>query len=128
MTTNVLFVCSLNRLRTPTAEEVFRNWPGVVTASAGTDSSAEEPVSAETLEWADLVVCMEDRHRARLNALFPQALKGRRMVVLGIPDRYGYMDPRLVAALKRKVPPLLRQGPIQPDVGPSSDSRQSRPR
>lgn len=118
MTRNVLFICSLNRLRSPTAEEVFRGWPGIQTASAGTDPSAEEPVSAETLEWADLVVCMEERHRARLNSLFSGSLKGRRVVVLGIPDRYGYMDRRLVAALKRKVPPILRQGDIRPEGGP----------
>lgn len=33
--TRVLFVCSRNRRRSPTAEHVFRNVPGIETASAG---------------------------------------------------------------------------------------------
>ena len=33
--TNLLFLCSRNRLRSPTAEQVFAAWPGVETASAG---------------------------------------------------------------------------------------------
>ena len=33
--TNPLFICSRNRLRSPTAEAVFAAWPGVETASAG---------------------------------------------------------------------------------------------
>jgi predicted protein tyrosine phosphatase len=31
--TNLLFLCSRNRLRSPTAERVFADWPGVETAS-----------------------------------------------------------------------------------------------
>jgi len=33
--TNLLFLCSRNRLRSPTAEPVFADRPGVETASAG---------------------------------------------------------------------------------------------
>ncbi|WP_200935043.1 hypothetical protein [Brevundimonas sp. Leaf363] len=33
--TNLLFLCSRNRLRSPTAEQVVAAWPGVETASAG---------------------------------------------------------------------------------------------
>jgi hypothetical protein len=35
---NVLFVCSANRLRSPTAEQVFSTWPGGETDSAGISS------------------------------------------------------------------------------------------
>ncbi len=42
---NVLFVCSQNRLRIPTAEQLFADWPGVETASAGLKPDAETPVS-----------------------------------------------------------------------------------
>ena len=38
--TRVLFICSQNRWRSPTAEQVFARWPGVETASAGTDVAA----------------------------------------------------------------------------------------
>ncbi len=42
MTRNVLFLCSQNRLRSPTAEQVFADWPGIETASAGLLADAEE--------------------------------------------------------------------------------------
>jgi predicted protein tyrosine phosphatase len=104
MAIRVLFVCSLNRLRSPTAEEVFSTRPGIETMSAGTDSSAENPISDEIVEWADVVLCMEDRHRRLLNERHGPALRGRKVAVLDVPDRYGYMDPKLINLLKRKVP------------------------
>lgn len=108
MAIHVLFVCSLNRLRSPTAEEVFSTHPGVETMSAGTNPDAENAISDEILEWADLVLCMEDRHRRLLNERHGAALRGRKIAVLDIPDRYGFMDPKLVNMLKRKVPRHLR--------------------
>lgn len=42
MTRNVLFLCSQNRLRSPTAEQVFADWPGIETASAGLLADAEK--------------------------------------------------------------------------------------
>lgn len=106
--TRVLFICSLNRLRSPTAEEVFSDWPGVETMSAGTESSADNPVTDELIEWADIILCMEERHRRLLNERHGSALRGRRTAVLAIPDRYRYMDPALITVLKRKVPRHLR--------------------
>ena len=50
----VLFVCSQNRLRSPTAEQVFADWPGLEVASAGLDATAETPLSGELLEWAEI--------------------------------------------------------------------------
>lgn len=47
---NVLFICSQNRLRSPTAEQVFADWPGVETASAGINHDAQVPVCPELLE------------------------------------------------------------------------------
>ena len=104
MTFNVLFVCGKNRLRSPTAEHVFAGWPGVETASAGTGSEADCPVSAELIAWADVVLVMEAAHRAKIMARFRTLLRGKRIVVLGIPDRFEYMAPRLVELLEQKVP------------------------
>jgi hypothetical protein len=58
---NVLFLCSRNRLRSPTAERVFADWPGVETASAGLAPDAESPLTAELLAWADLVALLQAR-------------------------------------------------------------------
>ena len=103
----VLFVCSRNRLRSPTAEQVFADHPGVEVASAGTEKDAEEPVTGERLAWADLIVCMERAHLSKLQARFRPFLKDQRVVVLGVRDAYDFMDPELVELLERKVGPYL---------------------
>jgi predicted protein tyrosine phosphatase len=103
----LLFVCSQNRLRSPTAEAVFADLPGVEVESAGLDHDAEEPLGPEQLRWADVVFVMERAHRARLGRRFREHLRGKRVVVLGIPDRYAFMDPELVELLKRRCAPWL---------------------
>ena len=104
MTMHVLFICSRNRLRSPTAERVFADWPGVETASAGLAPDADSPVTPELLAWADLIFVMEDRHRGRLSSPFGRYLKGKRIICLGIPDDYEFMDPKLVELLQARVP------------------------
>ncbi|WP_414498292.1 low molecular weight protein tyrosine phosphatase family protein [Stenotrophomonas maltophilia] len=108
MTRNVLFLCSQNRLRSPTAEQVFAEWPGIETASAGLLVDAEEVLSPELLQWADIVFVMERAHRNRLSSRYKPWLKDKRVICLDIPDDYDYMDPVLVELLKRKVAPFLR--------------------
>lgn len=109
MTQHVLFVCTQNRLRSPTAEQVFADWPGIETASAGLGHDADVPVSAELLAWSDLIFVMEKVHRNRLSERFGAHLKDKRVICLDIPDDYDFMDPALVALLRRKVPPFLPQ-------------------
>ena len=103
-----LFVCTQNRLRSPTAEQVFWQWPGVECASAGVHSSADVPLSAELIEWADIIFVMEKAHRNKMSSKFRASLRGKRVVVLGIPDEYEYMEPGLVRLLEAKVAPYLR--------------------
>jgi predicted protein tyrosine phosphatase len=99
----LLFVCSQNRLRSPTAEAVFSAYPGVETTSAGTNRDATTPVSADLIEWADVVIAMEKAHRNKLTSKFKEAFKSKRLVVLDIPDDYEYMDPDLIRILKARV-------------------------
>jgi predicted protein tyrosine phosphatase len=103
----LLFVCSRNRLRSPTAEAVFSAYEGVEVLSAGTNPDAGNPVSLDLIEWADLVFAMESAHRRRLQKRFRRALHAKRIVVLGIPDKYQYMEPELVRILEGKVAPYL---------------------
>lgn len=103
----VLFVCTQNRLRSPTAEQVFATWPGVETASAGVDPRADVPVTPELLAWADTIFVMERAHRNKLSKRFGRHLKSQRLICLNIPDEYDYMDERLILLLKRVVPPHL---------------------
>lgn len=103
----VLFLCSRNRLRSPTAEAVFADNPGVEVDSAGLSPDADLRLSAEQVEWADLIFVMETVHRERLNKAFGSLLGGKRVVVLGIPDEFEYMDPQLVEMLKLRCAPHL---------------------
>ena len=105
---NVLFVCARNRLRSPTAEAVFASCEGIEADSGGLAPDADVQVDAEQIAWADVVMVMERSHRAKLTRRWKDALRGKRVVVLGIPDDYAFMDERLVALLERKVPLLLR--------------------
>lgn len=100
---NVLFVCGKNRLRSPTAEHVFAEWPGVATASAGVGNDADVLVDSELLEWAQLIFVMAPAHRRKLMARFPRILKDKRIVCLDIPDVFEYMQPELTELLRVKV-------------------------
>lgn len=101
--TNVLFVCSANRLRSPTAEQVFSTWPGIETDSAGISNGAEVSLSSEQIEWADIIFVMEKAHRSKLNRKFRSSLSGKRVICLDIPDDYEFMDPVLVRILESRV-------------------------
>lgn len=104
---NVLFICSQNKLRSPTAEAVFAEMPGLEVDSAGLNHDAIVPLAPEQVAWADLIFVMEKAHREKLTRKFKRHLNGQRIIVLGIPDNYAYMDPALVEILKLKVPPHL---------------------
>ena len=105
---NILFVCGRNRLRSPTAEQVFAALSDVETDSGGVADDAETPVSAEQIAWADVVVVMERAHQRRLKRRFPAALAGKRVVCLDIPDRYTFLQPELVALLEARAHRFLR--------------------
>lgn len=107
---NLLFVCSRNRLRSPTAEAVFAEEPGVEAASAGLAHDAETALTPDLVEWADIIFVMEKAHRRKLSARFGRSLGGRRVVCLDIPDRYDFMDAELVRLLEARVRPHLRRG------------------
>lgn len=104
----VLFICSRNRLRSPTAEQVFARWPGVETDSAGLAPDADCPLTADQVEWAEVIFVMEKQHRRKLAQRFKGPLKGKQVVCLDVPDDYEYMQAELVVLLERKVGAYLR--------------------
>ena len=107
---HVLFICSQNRLRSPTAEQVFSNRDGFEVASAGLNAEAETPVSSDLLEWADVIFVMERTHRSKLSKKFGAHLKSKRIVCLDIPDEFEFMDPALVRLLEAKVGRFFARG------------------
>ncbi|AQS86161.1 MAG: low molecular weight protein tyrosine phosphatase family protein [Acetobacter aceti] len=100
---NVLFVCSQNRLRSPTAEAVFSSRPDLEVASAGTNNDAENPLTPELVQWADVIVVMEKVHRSKVQKRFRASLNGRRVICLDIPDKFTFMDPELITLLQTRL-------------------------
>ena len=107
----VLFVCSRNRLRSLTAEEIFDGVGGHEVRSAGTEQGARVRVTAGHIGWADLIFVMEKRHVSRLKEKFRDEVTGKRMVCLHIPDDYGYMDEELIDRLRGGVEPHIDFAP-----------------
>jgi predicted protein tyrosine phosphatase len=106
--TRLLFICSRNKLRSPTAERVFGKLPAIEADSAGLAPDAETPLTAEQVEWAEVIFVMEKSHRAKLTQRFKRHLNGKKLVCLDVPDNYTYMQPELIELLRKKVLPLLR--------------------
>jgi len=103
----LLFLCSKNKLRSPTAELIFSEYPGIETDSAGLNRDADIRLSDEQILWADLIFVMEKTHRSKLTRDYSHALNNKRVIVLGIPDRYRFMSDDLINILKEKCAPFL---------------------
>lgn len=104
---NVLFICSQNKLRSPTAEQVFSSYPCIECSSAGLNHDAENPVTPELVEWAEIIFVMEKVHRSKLTSKFKKQLNNKRIICLDIPDNYVFMDSVLITLLQTKVTPHL---------------------
>lgn len=103
----VLFVCTQNLLRSPTAEALYRSRPGLETRSAGIAPDARVTITEELLRWAEIVFVMEEGHRLYLQRNFPALAQANRVVCLNVPDVFSYMDPDLVLILAEKLRPYL---------------------
>ncbi len=85
---NLLFICSRNQWRSPTAETMWRNHPDYSVRSAGTSPKARKTVSAKDIRWADVIFVMEQKHKNRLKAEFTRVMDYQLVHVLDIPDDY----------------------------------------
>lgn len=103
----LLFVCSKNQWRSPTGERIFSDHPGVETRSAGTSRSAAHKITLGDIQWADMILVMEDKHEQRIRADFRQAVTHKPIHVLDIPDKYPLMDSELIELLYSAVGPLI---------------------
>jgi len=103
----LLFICSRNKWRSRTAEELYRNLPGYAARSAGTEPGCRQRITAGLIGWADYIFVMEIKHRDYLRRQFPDALAGKRLVCLHIPDDFSFNDPDLISLLKTSLSPHL---------------------
>ena len=96
----LLFICSQNKIRSLTAEHMLQGVPGLAVKSAGTEPKSRVRVNEGHIGWADLIFVMEKKHRRFLEENFPEALEGKSIICLNIPDEYSYMEPALMDELK----------------------------
>lgn len=105
--TKVLFICSQNKWRSPTAEQLYSETPGLDVSSAGLNNDAEVAVTPELLEWADRIFVMEQNQRNRLSKKFAPYLRGKKISCLNIPDDYEFMNETLLMILEQKLTPMI---------------------
>lgn len=104
---NVLFVCSRNQWRSPTAEAIYKNDPDIHTKSAGTEPSARIKLTAGIIKWANVIFVMEKKHRQRIQENFPEESHSKKIIVLNIADEYQFMDEELISEIRAGVEPYL---------------------
>ena len=105
---NILFICTFNRFRSLTAEQVFKNHPYNIVRSAGTSVNARRRVTKMDVNWADIVFVMEDKHQNILEERYPTQTLSKKIISLDIPDIYPYMDEELVQILKQSLSEYLK--------------------
>lgn len=105
---HVLFLCSQNRLRSPTAESIFAGIDGFEVRSAGLNNDAIVSTSPELVEWADYILVMEKSHRNKLKKKYKKHLNKQRVICLDIPDEYEFMDEGLIKLLKNRLEVFFR--------------------
>ncbi|BDQ03371.1 phosphotyrosine protein phosphatase [Ignavibacterium sp.] len=104
----VLFVCTQNRLRSPTAENVFSNYRGIQAKSAGLDPHAKVHLTSEMVDWADIIFVMENIHLDKIRKKYSGKLRGKKLICLNIPDEYDFMQSQLIEILKDRVSKHLK--------------------
>ncbi len=103
--TNVLFICNQNKNRRKVAEEIFKKiWN---TRSAGLYN--ENPITEQALQWADLIIVMEEGQRKELAKRFPRVYLTKRILSLNIPDIYSYEQEELKEILEEKMEEVMEQ-------------------
>ena len=104
---NILFICSRNKWRSPTAEAIYKTSQEYTAKSAGTEPNAKIKLTAKLISWADIIFAMEKRHKRRMMENFPYETASKKIVVLDIADDYQYMDEELVGMIRTSVDPYL---------------------
>lgn len=120
MKTNYLFVCSVNRHRSRTADYLFNRKFGPdsifkikscgtdvdyikqVQAEGYEDFQESKPITKELVEWAHVILCMENEHADTILKLYGPEIR-KKVYVLNIIDIYEYGSPELEMILEMKV-------------------------
>jgi predicted protein tyrosine phosphatase len=106
MVKKVLFVCTANIDRSPTAEAFLKQKDGFEVKSAGTWQHARNRITEQLIDWADIIFVMEICHKEALLTLNPKS--ENKIIVLNIPDIYSRNNLELIIMLKEKLSNFLQ--------------------
>ncbi len=98
----LLFICSRNQWRSPTAEKIYSQ-KGYSVRSAGTSPNAKKTVTVSDIRWATHIFVMEKKHKQRLISKFNRLLEYKKIIVLDIADEYQFMDEELITILTESI-------------------------
>ena len=102
----ILIICSRNRKRSLTAEKIYKNDQRLELRSVGTSPKAKRRITKRDVDWANLIICVEDKHQKLIQQSF-----GRNnlptILILDIEDKYEFMDPELIEILKNGIEEIL---------------------
>lgn len=108
MKTKLLFICSGNYDRSPTAEMLFRDSDKYEVKSAGILPDAVKHITQKMIDWADIIFVMsekEDKHYTYLRDRFN--LNNKKIHDLDIPNIYTRGDRDLIRLFKTKLSKYL---------------------
>ena len=106
MKTRMLFICTANHDRSPTAEIMYQRHPGLEAKSTGIFKP--EKKVREGPSWADVIVVMEDVHETYIREHFAQELADKPVFVLGIEDRYRLTEDELTSLIEERMEAVLQ--------------------
>ena len=97
----VLCVCSGGILRSPTVAWVLSNDPfNFNTRAVGAiQKYAMIQLDEFQIEWADEIVCMEEKHVAAVKRL---GAKDKKIICLNLSDDFTYRDPELIKIISKR--------------------------
>lgn len=103
----VLFVCTQNKVRSLTAEHLYRVRPDLEVKSCGTATFAKNQLSKDLLNWAEAVFTFDESQMEVIAKNFSVEAQGRPVICLGLPDIFTYKSDALVVKLTAKIEPYL---------------------
>ena len=103
----VLFVCRQNKVRSLTAEHLYRVRPDLEVRSAGTVTFAKNQLTEELMTWADAVFVFDATQIEAMERRFGKRDFGKPVVCLDLPDTFDYKSQQLVLKLTAKLEPYL---------------------
>ena len=103
---NILVVCGRNKRRSRTAEYLYKNDSRIHIKSAGLSAQSEVVINSKLVEWADLIIVMDNSQKNRIQDQF-RTSNVPRIENINIEDEYEYLDPELITLLKTRIDQIL---------------------